>query len=190
MDMKDAQELWLEVQLRAFVGIHPKVGIKQLSIDADALRKCVGSECSLLFWSDRAPPALAWRVALRLFSAKPTSVPVESCWSVFGDVLSAKRRRHCMHKGRLARLVHARANMHLLECDSLEPGAATDASVFLSVYEAVGDMDEEEDAARVFAARALQEDDLHVHDDDADEESISSLADTDNGALDIDDVCL
>jgi hypothetical protein len=123
---------------------------------------------------------------MRLFSAKPTSVPVERCWSVFGDVLSAMRR--CMHKGRLARLVHARANMHLLECDSLEPGTATDASAFLSVYEAVGDMDEEEDAARVFAA--LQEDDLHVHDDDADEESISSLADTDNGALDIDDVRL
>jgi hypothetical protein len=126
MDMKDAQELWLEVQLRAFVGIHPKVGIKQLSIDADALRKCVGSGCSLLFWSDRAPPALAFRrVALRLFSAKPTSKPVERCWSIFGGVLSAKRR--CMHKGRLSRLVHARANMHLLECDSLEPGAETDA---------------------------------------------------------------
>jgi hypothetical protein len=189
MDMKDAQELWLEVQLRAFVGVHPKVGFKQLSIDADALRKCVGSEFSLLFWSDRAPPVLALRrVAMRLFSAKPTSVPVERCWSVFGDVLSAKRR--CMHKGRLARLVHARANMHLLECDSLELGAETDASAFLSVYEAVGDMDEEEDAARVFAAKALQEDDLHVHDDDAEEESISSLADTDNGALDIDDECL
>jgi hypothetical protein len=42
----------------------------------------------------------------------------------------------------------------------------------------------------VFAARALQEDDLHVHDDDAEEESISSLSYTDNGALDIDDVCL
>jgi hypothetical protein len=90
-----------------------------------------------------------------------------------------------MHKGRLARLVHVRANMHLLECDSLEPEAETDASAFLSVYEAVGDMDEEEDAAR-----ALQEDDLHVHDDDAEEESICSLSDTDNGALDIDDVCL
>jgi hypothetical protein len=38
MDMKDAQELWLDVQLRAFVGVHPKVGFKQLSIDADALR--------------------------------------------------------------------------------------------------------------------------------------------------------
>jgi hypothetical protein len=110
---------------------------------------------------------------MRLFSAKPTSVPVERCWSAFGDVLSAKRR--CMHKGRLARLVHARANMHFLECDSLEPGAETDASAFLSVYEAVGDMDEEEDAARVFAAKALQEDDLHVHDDDAVEESISFL---------------
>jgi hypothetical protein len=186
MDMKDVQELWLEVQLRTFVGIHPKVGIKQLSIDADALRKCVGSECSLLFLSDRAPPALALRrFALRLFSAKPTSVPVERCWS---GVLSAKRR--CMHKGRLSRLVHARANMHLLECDSLEPGSETDASAFLSVYEAVGDMDEEEDAARVFATRVLPEDDLHVHDDDAEEESISSLSDTDNWALDIDDVCL
>jgi hypothetical protein len=82
-----------------------------------------------------------------------------------------KRARQCVHR------------------DSLEPGVETDASAFLSVYKAVGDMDKEEDAARVFAARALQEDDLHVHDDDADEESISSLADTDNGSLDIDDVC-
>jgi hypothetical protein len=125
---------------------------------------------------------------MRSFSAKPTSVPAERCWSIFGDVVSVKRRH--MHKGRLARLVHARANMHLLECDSLEPEAEADASAFRSVCEAVGDIDEEEDAARVFGARALHENDLHVHNDDADKESISSLADTDNGALDVDDVCL
>jgi hypothetical protein len=29
MDMKDAQELWLEVQLRAFVGSHPSGCISQ-----------------------------------------------------------------------------------------------------------------------------------------------------------------
>jgi hypothetical protein len=192
MDVKDAQELWLEVQLRDFFGIHPQVGFKQLSIDADALRKCVGSECSLFFWSDRAPPALALRrAAMRLFSAEPTSVPAERCWSIFCDVWSAKRRP-CKPalEGRLARLVHARANMHLLECDSLEPEAEADVSAFRGVYEAVGDMDEEEDAARVFGARAPHEDDLHVHNDDADKESISSLADADNGALDVDDVCL
>jgi hypothetical protein len=142
-----------------------------------------------VLWSDRAPPWLALqRVALRLFGAKPTSVPVESCWSVFGDVLSAKRRH--MHKGRLARLVHARVNMHLLECDSLEPEAEADASAFRSVCEAVRDMDEEEDAAREFAAWALDEDDLPGHHDVVDKESTSSLADTDDAALNIDDVCL
>jgi hypothetical protein len=38
MDMNDAQQLWLEVQLRTFVGTHPQVGFKQLSTDAEALR--------------------------------------------------------------------------------------------------------------------------------------------------------
>jgi hypothetical protein len=33
IDIKDAQQLWLEAQLRAFVGAHPQVGSKQLSIN-------------------------------------------------------------------------------------------------------------------------------------------------------------
>jgi hypothetical protein len=173
----------------AFVGLHLRVDVKQLSIDEDALRKCVGSEGSLLFWSDSAPPGPALRrVAMRLFSAKPTLVSVEPCWSVFGDMLSAKRPH--MHKGRLARLVHARVHMHLLECDSLKPEAEADVSAFRSVYEAVGDIYEEEDGAQVFAARMLDEDDLPGHNDDEDKESTSSLPATDNGALDIDDVYL
>jgi hypothetical protein len=188
MDMKDAQELCLEVQLRAFVGIHPRVGVKQLSIDEDALRICVfGQRTPCCFGRFLSGLALR-RVAMRLFIAKPISVPVERCWSVFGDVLSAKRRH--MHKGRLARLVHARVNMHLLECDSLEPEAEADVSAFRSVYEAVGDMDEEKDAAKVFAARKLDEDALPGHNDDVDNASTGSLAVTDDGALDIADVCL
>jgi hypothetical protein len=50
--------------------------------------------------------------------------------------------------------------MHLLECDSLEPEAQADASAFHSV----------------FPARALNEDDLPRHNDDVDKESTSSLA--------------
>jgi hypothetical protein len=72
----------------------------------------------------------------------------------------------------------------------LEPEAEADASAFHSVHDAVADMDEEEDAARVFAARALDEDDLPGHNDDVDKESTNSLADEADGALNIDDMSL
>jgi hypothetical protein len=138
--LQDAQEMWLEVQMRAFMSVHPKVGLKQLSIQESSLRKDVGSESPLQFWAEQVPVDLALRrLAMRLFSAKPTSVSVERCWSGFGDALSHKRRH--MHKGRLARLVHARVSMNLVTSDYLEQDrCGGDVSAFQSVFESVAEM--------------------------------------------------
>jgi hypothetical protein len=155
MAMQDAKELVLETHLRAFIGVHPKVTNKRLKIPDDALRKCVGSESPMDFWCVQVPKSVWLRlVAMRLLSAKPTSCAVERLWNVFGDVCTKKRRS--MGKGRVAQLVHARMNMHLLPHDKLpELGFMVDSNAaFNSVFEAVAQIDDEEEVAAAAAVRA------------------------------------
>jgi hypothetical protein len=190
MKLEDAQEMWLEVQMRAFIGVHPKVRLKQLSIQESSLRKCVGSESSLQFWAEQVPADMPLRrVAMRLFSAKPTSVPVERCWSVFGDALSHKRRH--MHKGRLARLVHARVNMNHVPSDHLDQASGdNDVSAFESVFEAVAEIDEQEDAAHMFTTRGMVDEISDVEDGTGTADSDDEGGSPRSGVLDVNDVCL
>jgi hypothetical protein len=157
-NLQDAQELVLETNLRAFVGVHPRVTTKKLGISDEVLRKCVSGDSPKEWWKTQAPTGLQLRLsALRLFGIKPTSTAVERVWNVVGDNLSSKRR--CMHKGRLAKLVHARMNMHLVPCDQLTDMDLSEEldmeSMFASVFDVVADIDEQEEVAGVAKAREM-----------------------------------
>jgi hypothetical protein len=94
-----------------------------------------------------------------------------------------------MHKGRLAR--HARVNMNLVPCDYLEQTTeCADMSAFKSVFEAVAEMDEQEDAAQVFVARGMMNESSDVDEETAAASSYDEERGSLSGDVDIDDVCL
>jgi hypothetical protein len=149
----DAKQKLLEGQLRTFVGVHPKLNLKVLAIKEEDMRKCVEGDSPLQWYTDKVPVTCELReVGLRVFSAKPSSTPVERLWNAFGDNLTAKRRS--MGSGRLAELVYCRMNMDLVPNDFLPVSDGTESghemlsAQLASVFEAVGDIDEHEEAQR------------------------------------------
>jgi hypothetical protein len=154
MTITDAKESVLETDLRAFIGVHPKVTTKKLKIPDNSLRRCVGSDSPMEFWRVQEPSSVWLRlVAMRLLSAKPHACAVECLRNVFGDVCTKKRRS--MGKERVAQLVHARMNMQLLPHDKMpEMGFMVDVNApFNSIFEAVAHVDDEEEVAAAAAVR-------------------------------------
>ena len=79
--------------------------------------------------------------ALRVFTCKPSSTPVERLWNVFGDNLTSKRR--CISKGMLANLVYARMNMHMLPNDWLPFDTQVVGSLFKSLFDSAEELDDQ-----------------------------------------------
>ena len=92
-------------------------------------------------------------VAQRLFSAKPSSTPVERIWNGFGDTITAKRRS--MKDSMLSTLVYARTNAGLLANDFLPEDleALESTECFMSLFDAVVELDDQLDAQAAAAAR-------------------------------------
>jgi hypothetical protein len=155
-----------------------------MKIADESLRKCVAGESPMQFWKEKVPVKVWVRLAaMRLFSARPTSCSVERLWNVFGDVLSKKRR--ATNKGRVAKLVHARMNMNLIPNDKLpEQSDVNLDELFNSAFEAVADMDEEEEVALAAAKHAS----LAEHmDSESGFEDVSS--ESDDASLNGNDFC-
>jgi hypothetical protein len=53
MTIKDAKEKLLDGQLRAYIGVHPKMTVKNLGIDDKLLRQCVEGDSPSLFFSQQ-----------------------------------------------------------------------------------------------------------------------------------------
>jgi hypothetical protein len=152
LSVLDAKQKLLQGQLRAFVGVHAKLPFKVLGIGEDSIWKCAEGDSPLQWYTETVPVTCELRaVGLRLFSAKPSSTPVERLWNAFGDNLTAKRRS--MSSGRLAELVFCRMNMKLVPNDLLQESEAIsghemNSAQLASVFEAVADIDEQEETHR------------------------------------------
>jgi hypothetical protein len=58
MILQDAQELVLETNVRAFVGVHPRVTANKLGLSDDVLPKCVSGDSPKEWWKTQAPTGL------------------------------------------------------------------------------------------------------------------------------------
>jgi hypothetical protein len=155
MMLLDAKQKLLEGQLRAYLGLHPKLSIKVLGIGEDSFRKCSAGDSPLQWFADKTPVACELRAAgLRVFSAKPSSASVELLWNVFGDNLTAKRRS--MGNGRLAELVYCHMNMRLVPSKYLSEidGEEFEQDLMASMFDVVATIDEQEEVEK--AALALK----------------------------------
>jgi hypothetical protein len=78
MHVIHAMEKWLENQLLAYLGLHPKVQLKHLGLSDKIFRQCIQIDLPSQFFEQRVgAQCVLRRAAKRVFSCKPTSTPVE-----------------------------------------------------------------------------------------------------------------
>jgi hypothetical protein len=71
MMLHDAKQKLLEGQLRAYLGLHPKLSIKVLGIGEDSFRKYVAGDSPLQWFADKMPVTYELRAAaLCVFSTE------------------------------------------------------------------------------------------------------------------------
>jgi hypothetical protein len=179
MHVIDAKEKWLENQLLAYLGLHPKLLLKHLGLSDKIFRQCIQSDSPLQFFEQRVgAQCVVRRAANRVFSCKPTSTPVERLWNVFGENLTVKRRS--IGKGMLAELVYARMNMHLLPHDQLRDVAGgLEFGCFESLFEAACDLDEQHAVCEALAIRHALGRSVHPGEDTSNIDDGHEMGDTD-----------